>query len=87
MRTALTGADGAAAGQAAHALGGAAANLGATELARLCAVFAANGDAGDLSDSETMLDAIAAELERVRSALRPRRPPLTPVPGLRTPPP
>ena len=71
LREALTQDDGAAASRSAHMLSGASANLGAVELARLCAVFASDSAAGDLTLGQVQLNAVEAELDRVRSALRP----------------
>ena len=54
----------------AHALSGASANLGATGLARMFASLEAVDVAGGLLGAAPTLDAIEAELGRVRSALR-----------------
>jgi HPt (histidine-containing phosphotransfer) domain-containing protein len=57
----------------AHALRGASVNLGATELAELCATLEANST-GDPVNSQNLVDALSSvetELERVRSALAP----------------
>ena len=53
--------------RAAHALSGASANLGATELACLCDVVAASVASG--SDLSQAVDALEAELDRVRLAV------------------
>lgn len=44
-------------------------NLGATNLARLCATLEGDSAAGDLLGAEALLEAIGAELERIRLAL------------------
>ena len=54
---------------AAHTLGGASANLGATELASLCSALEKNGPATDATGRESMLDAIKSEMVRVVSGL------------------
>lgn len=74
LREALAGDDAAAVLRSAHTLSGASANLGATDLARLCATLATDGAAGDLAGGEALLGEVEAELSRVRSALDPRRP-------------
>lgn len=58
--------------QVAHRLQGSSANLGATELARLCSILHASIDSSDLLNAETVLVAIRSELERVRSAFNQR---------------
>jgi CheY-like chemotaxis protein/HPt (histidine-containing phosphotransfer) domain-containing protein len=74
LHHALATNDADAVNRSAHQLSGASANLGATDLASLCATFATNGAAGDLTDGGAQLNAVEAELERVRLALRPRTP-------------
>ena len=69
LREAHAGNDAAAMIRTAHTLRGASANLGATELARLCATLAGDGSAGDLIGDGALLEAVEVELERVRSAL------------------
>jgi CheY-like chemotaxis protein len=69
LRQALARDDAAAVVHSAHTLSGAGANLGATVLARLCATLAADGAVGDLSGAEMLLEAVEAELDRVRVAL------------------
>jgi two-component system sensor histidine kinase/response regulator len=69
LREALARDDTAAVERSAHTLTGASANIGATELARLCATLATDGSTGDLSDAGALIDAIEAELGRVRFAL------------------
>lgn len=54
---------------AAHTLGGASANLGATQLARLCARLSATGTTGTLVGTAALLDAVEAELTQVRAVL------------------
>ena len=74
LREALAGDDAAAVVRSAHTLSGASANLGATQLARLCATLATDGAAGDLVGGGALLEAVEAELGRVRSALGSRTP-------------
>jgi PAS domain S-box-containing protein len=69
LRNALNVGDGAAVVRWAHALSGASANLGATELARLCAVLEAGGAAGHKFEGSALLEAVETELGRVRDAL------------------
>jgi HPt (histidine-containing phosphotransfer) domain-containing protein len=69
LRTALSVDDSAAVARTAHALSGASSILGATELARLCAAMASDGAAGDVAGGGVQLDALEAELGRVRIAL------------------
>ena len=76
LRAALAAHDPAGVAWSAHALRGAGASLGAKELARLCAALETAGTAGDLVGGDARLDAIEAELVRVRTALPP--PALTP---------
>jgi len=68
------GGEGDAAGEvawSAHAMSGASANVGATELARLCATLSTDSTAGDLSRGPALLAAVEAEFARVCSALAP----------------
>ncbi len=74
LREALAGDDAVAVNRSAHTLSGASANLGATDLARLCAALATDGAAGDLVGGRTQLEAIESELGRVRFALGARAP-------------
>jgi CheY-like chemotaxis protein/HPt (histidine-containing phosphotransfer) domain-containing protein len=74
LREALAGNDSAAVNRSAHALSGASANLGATELARVCATLATGTATGNPPDGGAQLEVVEAELERVRSALGSRRP-------------
>jgi CheY-like chemotaxis protein len=74
LRAALVDGNAAAVSASAHGLRGASANLGATELARRCATLSAEAATGDLAEGGASLDAIEAELERVREALVPRIP-------------
>jgi PAS domain S-box-containing protein len=69
MRDALAGDDATAMVRCAHTLSGASANIGASVLAGLCAALEADGTAGNLSAGWRQLDALEAELGRVRSAL------------------
>jgi HPt (histidine-containing phosphotransfer) domain-containing protein len=68
MREALAQDDADAVARSAHMLSGASANLGAVELARLCAAFETAG-VGDVTADTVALDAIEAEFDRVRLAL------------------
>jgi len=69
LRRALADRDEQAVVRSAHALRGASANLGATELARLCADMEATSATGDFGGGELLLDSVEAELARVRLAL------------------
>jgi signal transduction histidine kinase/HAMP domain-containing protein/DNA-binding NarL/FixJ family response regulator/HPt (histidine-containing phosphotransfer) domain-containing protein len=69
LREAFARDDAAAVVRSAHTLGGASANVGATVLARLCTSLATDSAAGDLVGGGALLEAVEAELERVRSAL------------------
>jgi two-component system sensor histidine kinase/response regulator len=71
LHEALDTGDAGAVVQAAHTLGGASAHLGALAMTRLCASMSSAGKAGDLRGGGGILEAIEAELERVRSALAP----------------
>jgi two-component system sensor histidine kinase/response regulator len=69
LRLALADGDAAALVRSAHSLTGSSANLGATELSRLCGILAANGPAAELVGRSALVDGIEAELDRVRAAL------------------
>jgi two-component system, sensor histidine kinase and response regulator len=69
LRQALAGDDAGAVVRSAHTLSGASANLGATDLARLCATLATDSAAGDLAGRRALLEEVETELGRVRSAL------------------
>lgn len=69
LRQAVAGDNAHAVAQSAHTLRGASAILGATELARLCAALEMSGAADDLIGGGEQLEAVEAELERVRTAL------------------
>jgi CheY-like chemotaxis protein len=69
LHQALADHDATAVRSSAHTLSGASANLGATDLARLCANLATDGAAGDLDDGGAKVEAVEAELQRVRCAL------------------
>ena len=56
---------------AAHSLRGAAGNLGATDLARVCTALESDGSAADLARAGTLLGELETELARVRIALEP----------------
>ena len=72
LTSALAGADAGAVFRSAHAFTGASANIGASDLARLCTKLAARGEARELGDGDALLAAIEAELRRVRSTLESR---------------
>jgi two-component system, sensor histidine kinase and response regulator len=69
LRQALAGDDAGAVVRSAHTLSGASANLGAIDLARLCATLATDSAAGDLAGGGALLEAVETELGRVRAAL------------------
>lgn len=69
LRLALAEGDAAEVVRSAHTLSGSSANLGATDLARLCATLSLHNRAADLVGRTELLTGIEAELERVRSAL------------------
>jgi two-component system, sensor histidine kinase and response regulator len=69
MRLALADGDAAAVVRSAHTLSGSSANLGATDLSRLCARLATEGASVDPVWSRDLVAGIEAELARVRSAL------------------
>ena len=69
LREALRGDDAAAVAKAAHTLSGASANLGATDLAEVCAALSRAGATGDLEGGVDLLEAVEAELGRLRSTL------------------
>jgi PAS domain S-box-containing protein len=69
LRRALADADAAEVVRTAHALRGGSASLGATYLARLCATLETDSGAGDLEGGRPLLEAVEAELGRVRAAL------------------
>ena len=71
LRQALARDDGPALIGIAHTMCGASANLGAADLARLCAHLATNGAVVDLESVEALIQSVEAELARVRSALAP----------------
>jgi HPt (histidine-containing phosphotransfer) domain-containing protein len=69
LRQALVDDDAVAVVRWAHMLKGASANVGATDLAQLCATFVTDGAAGDLVSGGAQLAAVEEELGRVRLAL------------------
>jgi two-component system sensor histidine kinase/response regulator len=69
LRQELAGNDADAVVRSAHTLSGSSANLGATDLARLCATLATSSAAGDPVRGRVLIDGIEAELGRVRAAL------------------
>ena len=71
VRLALGRHDAAAVAHAAHSLRGAGANLGATHLALVCATLEQCAAEGDLAEAEVVTASLAAEVDRVRAALRP----------------
>jgi CheY-like chemotaxis protein len=70
LQQALTENDAMTASKTAHMLSGASANIGAVGLARLCAAFSSDCAADSTMPGQERLDAVEAELERVRPALR-----------------
>jgi CheY-like chemotaxis protein/HPt (histidine-containing phosphotransfer) domain-containing protein len=72
LRRGLASGDAGEVAWAAHTMSGASANVGATELARLCATLSKAGGAGDLSRGQALLGAVEGELQRVCSALSSR---------------
>jgi two-component system sensor histidine kinase/response regulator len=76
LRHALAMDDGPTLINSAHSMCGASANVGAAELARLCAQLATDGSVGEIGDVEKILHSVEVELARVRIALlAPRTPP------------
>jgi PAS domain S-box-containing protein len=71
LRRAVADADSDAVSRSAHNLCGSSANLGASELSRLCSTFGADGGPGSSRD-EQVLEEVESELERVRSAFEVR---------------
>jgi two-component system sensor histidine kinase/response regulator len=69
LRDALGRNDAAAVVEVAHTLGGAGANLGATELARACAQLSATAANGARNGAGSVFDAVEGELRRVCAAL------------------
>jgi CheY-like chemotaxis protein len=69
LRDAFVRDDGPAIMSLAHTMCGASANLGAAELARLCARLATDGAVGGVEAVDAILRSVEAELERVRGAL------------------
>lgn len=69
LHQALSDSNAAAVVRSAHALIGSSANVGATDLARLCATLATDSAASDPVSSWALFAGIEAELGRVRSAL------------------
>ncbi len=78
LRQALAREDGPTLIHVAHTLCGAAANLGAAELARLCAHLATDGAVGGIDDGEALVDSVEDELGRVRRALTSPSPSVSP---------
>ncbi len=69
MRRAIADSDVVALGRSAHTLSGSSANLGAAELARLCATYGSVVGEVLPAEIEWFLPAVTSELERVRAAL------------------
>ena len=69
LQDAVAGGNVAAVARSAHSLRGASANLGATELARLCAGLEKAAGTGGFESAPAQMEAIDVELGRVRSAL------------------
>ena len=69
MSEAVMASDVVALSRSAHMLSGSSANLGATELARLCAVYGSETGPDLPEGSEWFLPAVESELARVRTAL------------------
>jgi CheY-like chemotaxis protein len=76
LRQAVAVDDAAAVHRSAHTLGGASANLGATDLSHACATLATAGAAGEVAGGAGMLEAVEAELRHVQAALASRVPTL-----------
>jgi PAS domain S-box-containing protein len=74
LRDALAGHDAEAIVRCAHSMIGASGNIGARSLAGMWGTLEAEGAGGDLIACSVGLDALQAELERVRSALDSRTP-------------
>jgi two-component system sensor histidine kinase/response regulator len=72
LREAIVAEDPDAVLRAAHTLSGAAANIGATELARLSATLATDGASHSLRGAAMLLVGVETELDRVRAALEAR---------------
>jgi len=72
LRDALAGNDAATIVRCAHSMIGASGNIGARSLAAMWGSLEADGAGGDLIGCSVRLDALQAELERVRSALESR---------------
>jgi CheY-like chemotaxis protein/HPt (histidine-containing phosphotransfer) domain-containing protein len=69
LRRALADDDMGAVARCAHLLSGASANVGARDLARLCATFSTESAKGTVMGARSQLDAVEVELGRVRVAL------------------
>jgi two-component system sensor histidine kinase/response regulator len=74
VRDALANDDAATIVRTAHSMIGASGNVGASTLAGLWATLEAQSANGNLSGCKVQLDALGAELVRVRSALNSRAP-------------
>ena len=72
MRTAMADSDSGALSRSAHQLSGSSANLGATELARLCALYGTEMAGGIPEHADWFVPAVERELQRVRTALTSR---------------
>jgi two-component system sensor histidine kinase/response regulator len=69
LRDALEQGDAVSVSEVAHTMSGAAANLGATELARVCRTLARRTSTGGLTGVDALVATLEIELERVRRAL------------------
>lgn len=73
VTSALDAGDAEGAGRAAHALKGAAGNIGARDLHAACKTLEDCGRGGQLADSRAALEAVQAESRRVLDAIARRR--------------
>lgn len=55
--------------EAAHGLKSGAANIGATEMARLCGQLETQGELGDIGDAEEVMKSLMASWSRVRTEM------------------
>jgi hypothetical protein len=69
LRDALEQGNAVSVSEVAHTMAGAGANLGATDLARVCTTLARRTAAGDLTGADALVATLEIELERVRRAL------------------
>jgi two-component system, sensor histidine kinase and response regulator len=71
LREAFAAGDAAGVGAAAHTLSGASSNLGASDLAALCAALEIDARGGRLESSRPLLHSIEIEIDRLRMMLSP----------------